>query len=1661
MDKKPIQLNKGMFKDTNEEFQPQGTYQFMLNGVLESEDGEKSSLINELGTELCFDISATYQNYSLIGACLLPDNRIVLFLTNNTVSIIGIQNINCEFEELIVSECLNFQDCKPIDCIFKLHNGCDYYIYFTDSFNKYRSINLDNLSQYILDGYNIDDLNTGVSTDPNNPTLGVYGWDCSLMAISPDYNIPDIYLHNIGSGGKLKLGAYQFTFRYLDDNLNPTNWIYITNPVYIKKKTPTDLDLAYNHGGLLGAADTDGFYYENSTIELELNNVDTRYKYYQIGIIESAQGTGTISSAYITDEITIDNSTLLYKLISTDPSQGVTSTDPNNIVVPDLFVNVIKSHTQVENKLLIGNHTEKVTDWTDFQKSANDIQTEYFVFRGDNITESTINDCDYFITSFGDSTSTNKNYSVPLVCYDNKTYMRDEVYALGIVWIFKDGSESPVFHIPGRPKIGTPIDGNDTSTVLTYTLNGTNYDSQVGYDYWANDIGDTFNIDSGTDTWDTDFYVALSTGSPYQWINIDPTFPPNSGNPQWSPDNIPACENIYTDNHCFEEINIDRWKHVNTSIKCPASDLATKITEFNNDLYKHNYVVDELGIMGYYETDTLYPDVRDCDNVPIFPHDDLGNGEYRMHKIRHHLMPDARKVNIVECAITENNQDRIRDFDNALSLKPIGVRFHNIEIPAGFEDEVQGYYLVRSNRAGNKTVIDKGWMNVCDTTYGINNLDEFGKLSDDDRTIEQNKFFMTPTAKNGFDNSSDPEEFKKTPWKHGHNIVEFFSPKSSFNDPVNLGGNYYKLENTTYGKFSFNDEENDYYQREEFPGTSQPLWLSTPAATTANKYRLHMYASLLFNQLPAMYDYEDRDKYYLPYKVPIDVSEYTLYNKNLPSKIAQSFTNANDNHRQRILLTKLFNDSVEIENGSSIIGTDFCWFQKPRHTAVYNVGGQITSGTEDILPIQSNINNPTGASTGDDMDYFWVENKWIDKGQQAGPVTPTIGEQFRFVDPNIEQKFRYSPFVYYAALKNNIVPYRKLENIKYVRTTNYIIEPNKNRYAIAGGDTFISRQQLVKTYYEKVTNSAHKYGGSMLYGYVESEINSQLRHKNISEDYRVYPWDSLNDTVWTQVNELKLNKDDEVILRESAEHFYSYRLDYSKDNTDRIYPALADQFEYCDECTGKFTNTVYYSLTSFPDDIQDFYRVFKVNNSREIPSDTGEITNLFLKEERLFVHTTNNLFSFNVAPQQLKTNNDTIEVGQGEFLNTKPVKLFDNTQGYSRGGSVFKFSGVLTDLSYIWIDNISGRVYSLEKGITEISLVGMRRFFKNNSKLFLNENYRSLTGNDYPYLNTTCGKGIGFRAVYDPDRMRYILHKRDFKVVDGITPLLLPENPPYQTNQLYYNEEGYWIVGEDPNTATFVDQLDNAREYFEVKGFTISYSLLDKAWVSFHSYLPSMMYNDSNTFYSYYSNNANIIDKTWKHNKSNFTTYADAKFPFIIDYIKNDSPYTETSFDTVEYTANVFKKSEQDNKWIEIPFETFNTVYVYNNNQISNLKGIEVSNLDPYAHITYDVNISKAHKQRNYWRINRFRDMAINRLNGVEPLFTSDWNNTVYSNQFQIAGLGWIDKAINPDIIDINKNPYNQQRFTDKFFGVRLSYQPAGNNKIVMNLLTNLKRNKL
>jgi hypothetical protein len=94
------------------------------------------------------------------------------------------------------------------------------------------------------------------------------------------------------------------------------------------------------------------------------------------------------------------------------------------------------------------------------------------------------------------------------------------------------------------------------------------------------------------------------------------------------------------------------------------------------------------------------------------------------------------------------------------------------------------------------------------------------------------------------------------------------------------------------------------------------------------------------------------------------------------------------------------------------------------------------------------------------------------------------------------------------------------------------------------------------------------------------------------------------------------------------------------------------------------------------------------------------------------------------------------------------------------------------------------------------------------------------------------------------------------------------------------------------------------------------------------------------------------------------------------------------------------------------------------------------------------------------WKINRLRDLTVNRLNLNEPKFTKDWSELTYQNEYD-NGFGYIDKVINPSIIDINKDVYQIERLTDKYLGVRLFFKPLNDYKITLNLITGEKRNKV
>lgn len=89
----------------------------------------------------------------MIGHTLTDTDDIVLFFFDGSDPVrplheIGIYNsVTCEYTSICIDKFLNFSADHPINAIFRVRNGCDRFVYFTDNFNVYRVINISDTSE--------------------------------------------------------------------------------------------------------------------------------------------------------------------------------------------------------------------------------------------------------------------------------------------------------------------------------------------------------------------------------------------------------------------------------------------------------------------------------------------------------------------------------------------------------------------------------------------------------------------------------------------------------------------------------------------------------------------------------------------------------------------------------------------------------------------------------------------------------------------------------------------------------------------------------------------------------------------------------------------------------------------------------------------------------------------------------------------------------------------------------------------------------------------------------------------------------------------------------------------------------------------------------------------------------------------------------------------------------------------------------------------------------------------------------------------------------------------------------------------------------------------------------------------------------------------------
>ena len=393
--------------------------------------------------------------------------------------------------------------------------------------------------------------------------------------------------------------------------------------------------------------------------------------------------------------------------------------------------------------------------------------------------------------------------------------------------------------------------------------------------------------------------------------------------------------------------------------------------------------------------------------------------------------------------------------------------------------------------------------------------------------------------------------------------------------------------------------------------------------------------------------------------------------------------------------------------------------------------------------------------------------------------------------------------------------------------------------------------------------------------------------------------------------------------------------------------------------------------------------------------------------------------------------------------------------------------------------------------LLEISSLGMENWFVDNMNYeLIKYGATELDKVDNPI------QGLGYHSVWDPYNKRIILTKRDLiptqEFTDGFNlPLSSGMTPNGKISwsvgskcfAIWANAKyggGYWTCLSWDDTY-----------YFEKSGWTISYYPDQGVWASFHSYVPYIYFNTTETFYS-------ITDKYYV-----WTGPGDALYPTSTDFLTNlgtsmgnkgiwehgsgrkgllyqdmylqtiSNPSQYWSWDTFEieiihnhlkaadtltasfaYMVDVIRDNDlnSDSRILNHGFTNF---YVYNTFQIS---GNETS--DP---LEYLVNVRRI---GNSWKVNRFRDVAADLVNGAlvpNPYYVPDatWSGGVTTptvtgvvnigTQTTAWNLGMFVKAgmselVNPGYLNFTKSNLQRRKFIDKWIGIRLIYNNITNN---------------
>ena len=452
-------------------------------------------------------------------------------------------------------------------------------------------------------------------------------------------------------------------------------------------------------------------------------------------------------------------------------------------------------------------------------------------------------------------------------------------------------------------------------------------------------------------------------------------------------------------------------------------------------------------------------------------------------------------------------------------------------------------------------------------------------------------------------------------------------------------------------------------------------------------------------------------------------------------------------------------------------------------------------------------------------------------------------------------------------------------------------------------------------------------------------------------------------------------------------------------------------------------NSVIYSLPSYNLQKVDNWQYFLPANFFNFSeSDFGQLTAMHkLDEDRIMFLFTKASPFITMGRSLLKLSGQTITIGDGGMFAQDPRELMPTDNNYAACNSRYAFSN--THLGRYYPSERQGRIINYTEGLDDITRQGMSYWCKNYMPIFLYQYFPT-----YPKIENPIA-GVGYLTAFDSFNETIYISKRDFSPKRE-----LAIDIKYENGNFTY--KGKVISLRDPN-------------YFNDISWTLSYSPLDKNFVSWHDWHPDWVIQRDNHFMT-------IKDNTvWKHNEAwdSYCNFYGVDYPWEIEALSNSGQTVET-VRSIEYILECYIYKNMGRDRFHKLNENFDRLIVHNSEQMSPFLNMRLGNPNPEENLSFPKKNSSTDvsfdivffKEENKYRINQFWDAVRDRgefTNSEVHLFPTDESG--YKN------------IINPLAVDMDKPEEQRKKFRHYFNKFRLMKTVSGSVKFLFKII-NIKK---